>query len=327
MRKSIHNPPGLKPVPHDANVARQNKSAGGAEDFVREHAKASWLAVNGEVLREAELAAEKSREDAEKAQERFRKARERRDGIDEYMNMARCRDGDESAPAGRDTPFNKWNWYDRLIVAGCAIAVVILLVLGASNVAVTILGSGLPVFLENPLFAWMLGGLVPAAAMSVKSGYHLFDLDSSRRRYAFAVFGAAGGLFALWIVLFALSFGGPAAQVDWSAIASGDIKTGGDNRIGALRNIVQILGEIVIGASLFLVIDRIQATYSSSYLVKNPKWIEADKRVQELEAPAAEALRRRQSDEARVVQMRAALDVYVGEALSILRDMQSGKRV
>lgn len=317
----------LKPVPHDASVARQNKDAPDAEDFIRRHGEASWRAINGEALREAELAAEKSREDAKDAQTRLRKARERRDGLNEYVNVARHRDGDEEAPAGKDVPFTDWNWYDKLVTYGCAGALVMLLALGVANVAVTILGSGIPVFLEQPYLAWMLGGVVPAAAFTVKSGYHLFDLDTSLRRYAFFIFGASVALFLTWVGLFAMSFEGVTGEVDWNALMSGESLGGGADRLATYRNIVQILGEVFIGASLFLVIDRIQATYSSSYIVKNPKWVEADKRVKELEGPAEDALRGHQTDEARLVQMRAHLEVYVGEAVSILRDMRSGKRV
>jgi len=309
---------GLKPVAHNPNLARQNKNVADAAQIVGKYAKSCWLAINGAVLRHSELSAEKSRKAASLAQRRYEAAIQRRDGLNERINMARHRDGDDSAPAGKDVNFPDWNSYDQIMGFLCGSTMVGLLSLGVVNVATTILASGIPVFLEHPYLAWMLGGLVPAAAISIKSAYHMMDLDSSRRFYAQSIFGLSALITLVWIVLFALSFEGATAEIDWSSFS--DTGTGGGHSwINTLRTIVQIVGEIVIGASLFLVIDRIQATYSSSYSIKNPKWVAANKRVEKVDETA-------DINEARTLQIREDLDKFVTEAISILHDMQSSPK-
>lgn len=200
----------------------------------------------------------------------------------------------------------------------------LLLGLGVANVAITILGTGIPVFLERPYLAWMLGGLVPAAAMSVKSGYHLFELDRTRRIYAFLIYGFSGLLVLVWIILFAVSFEGVTGDIEWESFGAESESTGVST--AAFRNMIQIAAEILIGASLFLVIDRVQATYSARYSAKNPKWIEANKRVETLEGPTQEAHAYAVACEARTLQTQAALRVHVSEALALLRDMQASSR-
>ena len=244
---------GLQSVPPDGNFVRLNKDEPDAVEIITDHAKTAWSARNGEALQFAELLAKESREQANRAQRRLKAALERLSGTKPRVTMARYRSGDDAAPQGQDIKFQNWNWYDKLITISCASTMALLLGLGVANVAITILGSGVPVFLEQPYLAWMLGALVPAAAMSIKSGYHLMDLDSSRRTYANGIFGLSGILIVIWVVLFALSFEGVTGEIVWDEFGE-DVHSGGD-AIGTWRNIVQILGEITIGASLFLVID------------------------------------------------------------------------
>ncbi|NQY39354.1 MAG: hypothetical protein HRT80_04565, partial [Henriciella sp.] len=254
---------GLKPVKHDANLARQNKDKPDAQSFVEEQATNKWMSINGDILRKAQLIARQAKAALDEALERLKKAKGKRDGLKERENMARFRDGADDVPKGSDVPFSEWNGYDKFVVILCGVATVVLLALGATNVVATILGSGIPVFIEQPYLAWMLGALVPAAAIAIKSGYHLFHYDTSRHFYALGMFGLSVVLILIWIVLFALSFEGASAEIDWDVLAHGASGAGGETAVNRLRNIAQITAEIVIGASLFLIIDRKQATYSS----------------------------------------------------------------
>lgn len=317
---------GLKPVELNANIARQNKDKPDAELFVKTQSTNEWMSVNGDILRMAQLLARQAIAALEKAQERLRKGESERDGLNERENMARFRDGSEDVPRGSDVPFADWNGYDKFVVLLCGGATLLLLALGATNVVATILGSGIPVFIEQPYLAWMLGALVPAAAISIKSGYHLFHYDTSRHFYALSMFGLSVVLIMVWIVLFALSFEGASAEIDWETMAQGVGGAHGDSAVNKLRNIIQIAAEIVIGASLFLIIDRKQATYSSSYSRVNPDWYLADKRAEELASPIPELTRTANEQEARVARIEAALEAHVGQALGILRDMQSAQK-
>lgn len=316
----------LNPVKHDANFARQNKHQPDAEQFVKDYAGKTWMSINGDILRMAQLLMAQAKAALEEAQERLKKGKAKRDGLDERENMARFRDGANDVPEGADVPFKDWNDYDRFIASLCGITTIVLLGLGAVNVVVTILGSGIPIFIEQPYLAVMLGALVPAASMAIKSGYHLFEYDTSRRLYAQGMSVLSAALILIWIVLFTLSFEGASAEIDWSTLANGETESSGHGVINRLRNIVQITGEIVIGASLFLIIDRKQASYSSSYSRKNPDWVMADDRVKELEAPIAGLTQAANQQEARVTRMEAARDTYVSEAISILRDMQTSAK-
>ncbi|MEO1149673.1 MAG: hypothetical protein AAFW83_01670 [Pseudomonadota bacterium] len=314
---------GLKPVKHNPNLARASKKASDAIKVIKEHATNEWDASNGAVLRQAELVAEKWRAEADRLQKQLTRLRDVRAVHATRINMARHHTTDADAPAGKDIPFGEWNQYDKLIAGLSLFSSASLLGLGAVNVATTILASGIPVFLEQPYLAWMLSALVPAAALAVKSGYHLLDWDTSRKAYSLGMFGLSGVLIFIWIILFVFSFEGATADIDWDVL-NGDFTDQQDHSlVGKLRNAVQIIAEVVIGASLFLVYDRRQARCSASYSMKNPKWNEADKQVKELEGPALDAEKTAVADEARAVQIRAVRDVFVGEAVGDLRDMQS----
>lgn len=316
-------PTGPEPPQHNPDYIRQISGLKDALQSLRRHAENSWDAYYGEELRKKELKAERARAKAERAIKNADRARKRRDGMDERIPMNRFRGGKDAPDDGKDTPFLQWSRHDQLLVVMNYAMVMGLLGLGVINVKTVIMATELPAFLSNPNLALLLGGLVPAASVSLKSGYHICKLDTHKHAYAWTIFGTSVATTLIWVVLFALSFEGATGEITPEMLLGETSSSHG--WIDTWRNIVQIVGEIVIGASLFLVIERIQATYSGVYFIDNPNRVEADKAVASAEAAEAEAVTEEDDLLGEILRMRAAREVFIDEGLAMLHDFRSGK--
>ncbi|NHK29402.1 hypothetical protein FF098_015915 [Parvularcula flava] len=307
---------------HDPNFTRQLRNHSQGEDAINNHFGNKWDARHGDDLTRAEEETKQADADLRETERQLARAQKTLEGTDRYTRKGHSPEVADGSDT--DTAFKNWSIFDRIIVLVALVASIILLALGSTNVATVILASGIPVFVDQPILAWLLAGLVPAAAIALKSAYHLFDLDGSRRVFSLATFGIAGVMVLIWIVLFSLSFEGATPDIDYSNFAA-DNGTH-DNGITALRNIVQILAEVLIGAALFLVIDKIIASYRSNYRTPKEEYLEAEQAVVLWEARLSAARSVANGKKGEFSRLKASRAEYVGEALADWLSQQSSKR-
>lgn len=250
----------------DRNYVHAYRDASNGEQAVRSQHEAEWDAEYGDKRRKAELEVDEARLNEAKARQHLEKTEADLAATDRTKKR---RDSQRSGDESHDK-FSDWNWYDQIVVCSALVTCVMLLGLGVTNVAVTILSSGIPAFSESPWIAWMLGGLVPAASFAVKFGYHLFVLDRHRHQYATAIYVLAFAFIIVWVYLFSQTFEGATGDIDWENLSEGN----GHGSLDKLRTMTQILGEITIGAALFLVIDRVREEYAPDSRVANPDFLE-----------------------------------------------------
>lgn len=255
----------------DTKYIHQSRASKDGEERVYEQHEAMWDEQHGAERRRAELEVEAARASEQKAKDRLDAAEADLSSTNQKLTFAFKKGERIDGLQHGDTSIMDWSTYDKFIAGTALTACIMLLTLGVANVASTILSSGIPIFLEQPWIAWMLGGLVPAGSFTLKFFYHLFRLDRTRWFYALSVYGFSVVLITLWVFLFAITFEGATGAIDWDSLGN----ESGHGFLDKLRTGVQILGEICIGASLFLVIDRIHTRYSSTWSMDNPAYLEA----------------------------------------------------
>lgn len=212
-----------------------------------------------------------------------------------------------------DTPFKNWNLRDQIVVATALGMALICLFAGSINVYVNLLASGSPVFIDQPWTAILLSMLVPAGATSIKFGYNFIESDGMRLLYARLVYVVSGILLILWISLFAHSFHGVSAEIDWDSLGS---TTTLQSFLDAAMVWTQSVAEMFIGASLFLVAEMTHQRYSSNYYMANPVFGET-KRAYEAQQKILQQTEESLSQaQGRLDRITARQEVFVNEAVA-----------
>jgi len=169
----------------DFKFIRQQQGKPNAEGKIVDYHGQRWDVKNGGKLQSAQLEADHASKTASEAEAEHKKAKVKLDKIERYETGGETNDEDGNPVKSKSTPYSQWPRYDLIKMCVLVVTCFALLGLGAVNVAVLILGSDIPAFLENPALAYLLGALVPAIAMAVKSAEQLCGLD--RHKHYFAV--------------------------------------------------------------------------------------------------------------------------------------------
>lgn len=308
-------------VDPDHNFTRQLRNHAEGQKAVETHAENKWDAEQGDKLARAKKKEEQAKDDLEECERRLRRAQKKLEGTDRYLSKSKTSESGEVRD--EDVPFSEWSDFDKGTIILSLVACGVLLALGSTNVATVILASGIPIFLDQPILAWLLAGLVPAAAIALKSGSNLLQLDQSKRNFSIAVFVLACIAAVVWVILFSLSFEGATPDINLDDLFA-DEASGHD--LTALRNTVQILAEVLIGAALFLVVDKIIASHRYDYRKANEAHPEAERDVHHWEARLSAAREVFNDAHGQVSRLTAARAAYVSEAVADWQSQQSGKR-
>lgn len=308
-------------VDPDHNFTRQLRNHAEGQKAVETHAENKWDAEHGDKLARATKEEEQAKADLEECERQLRRAQKVLEGTDRHISKSKTSENGEASD--EDVPFGEWSVFDRTTLIVALVASGILLALGSTNVATVILASGIPIFLDQPILAWLLAGLVPAAAIALKSGSNLLQLDQSKRNFSIAVFALACIAAVIWVILFSLSFEGATPDIDIDDLFADQA---GGHDLTALRNTVQILAEVLIGAALFLVVDKIIASYRTGYRQANEAYPEAERDVHHWEARVSAAREAFNDAHGQVSRLTAARAAYVSEAVADWQSQQSGKR-
>lgn len=197
----------------------------------------------------------------------------------EWLQTAKINDG-----SGNQTQTEvRWSdWQGRHKVESAVIAGLLPAALVASFVTAhsNLVGTGLPVFLENPVLPMTMAALAPMAGLSVKLMNGSFRTDRGHRRFTAGLNLTALGSVVCWIGLFAEQFHGLSS----SAIGGGlfDEPSLWEEVRDTLFVAVTLFTEVAIGAVLANRLDRIALTYSPNYWVRNVESEAVQERVRKL---------------------------------------------
>lgn len=198
---------------------------------------------------------------------------------------------------------------DFTIGLSCLICGLIVVLMGASNVYSIIMASGTPVFLDDPRLAMMLSGLLPIGSIALKFFSATIQSDKFKKRYTTALYGAAAISLIAWIVLFGMTFGSAASGFDWDSL--GEDNTGKD----ATFTVVQLLTEMLVGATLFQVAGDIWSTYAPTTMIANPAYAERKRNLELLRGDHDELRKTYTQNTARLSMLMAARKAYINSQI------------
>lgn len=213
-------------------------------------------------------------------------------------------------------PFGEWELKDQLTFSLSLIFMVLVLGAGSGNVYAAIMAEAQPVFLDHPYLAVLLACLLPSGSVALHSLGELLGSDRARGRYIRVILALTFICLLAWAVLFGLTF-----QIGDDAIKWEEIESQDDHTASAFT-IIQLLAEMLCGASLALIAGHIHNRYHGETTVLNPEHI----RLQELVAdrlPVYEVRHgRRNAAWGRSMQLQAMRDVHAQEMVALFLHMR-----
>lgn len=189
-----------------------------------------------------------------------------------------------------------------LAVGGAVIAAV----LGAGNLYANMLASQSPVFLETPALALGLSMLMPLGSATLKFASDYFPTDRSRRSYELSVFLATAGVLIMWGYLFAQTFPGVAAPMDFDTLLTGA-------QGGSALVLGQLAVELLAGSSLWIAASGIYRAYRPSTLIENPQFLALEKAIMAQRTYVAELNEQYGACQGEVSRLEAQRDLYISE--------------
>jgi hypothetical protein len=178
----------------------------------------------------------------------------------------------EDTPDRHDRDIRMWLNIGLGII--CLFAALFVLGMGAANIFSIILGSGTPVFIENPQLAWMLSALFPIGAFALDFFKRHLSSDRANLIYIRLIFGITALLLLIWVILFALVFGSPASSsLDFEKI----MEPSSNDHLATALTIVQLLCELLVGSLLFSISGDLLVKYFPTKIIPNPNYVETKK--------------------------------------------------
>ncbi len=209
------------------------------------------------------------------------------------------------------TPLQLLIWSkDFTIGLSCLLCGLLVVLMGATNVYSIIMASGTPVFLDDPRLAMMLSGLLPIGSIALKFFSATIQNDKFKKRYTMLLYGASAISLLAWVVLFGMTFGSAASGFDWDSLGNDS-----DSSKGSAFTVVQLLAEMLVGATLFQVAGDIWATYAPTTLISNPAYDERKKNLELLRADHDERRKSFTQNTARLNTLKAARKAYINSQI------------
>lgn len=290
-----------------AKVANGQITQDEGRELITDQARNIYDSEQGEAIAREALEIEQSQGGCDEVNEERRAVRARRQGTREWVrasNKNGKRDQDETAQVS----FKEWSFLHQGIFVLCIALSFVMLGAGAANIQGNLVNSGLPIFTTNPVFAWLFAMLAPGAALAIHSFGEGCRTSLGRNRYRSGVFILTGLSVAVWSWLFADLFHSTGGGLDLSFEE--------DALTDKLFVWFQILAEIMVGASLFLIAEHTASHYSPDFYVRNTEYVELLVREEALQASLNRALERLNTLRGQQNARLAAREAVVGRALA-----------
>ena len=192
------------------------------------------------------------------------------------------------------------------LLLGCVVVL-----MGGSNVYAIIMASGTPAFLDNPNLAIMLSGLLPIGSVALKFFANYLPNDKTKKRYTMVMYGLSALSLIAWVILFGLTFKSSGAGIDWDSF---DTQTSGSK--DELFTIIQLLSELFIGATLFIVAGDTFSIYSPTTLIPNPAYQEHKQNLETLRRSHEKLAEEYKQKQGRLKSLNAARKAYINTQLA-----------
>ncbi|MFT6660692.1 MAG: hypothetical protein ACJA0K_000669 [Maricaulis maris] len=256
---------------------------GEGASLVRDQAGSLYDAEHGEALETQAREIDQQQTRVDDQSREYNSVRSERQNTPEWERASNKR-GKRNENGDAEVAFSEWALIHQATVVAAAILCLVMLGAGAANIQGNLVASGLPLFTLNPVFAWLFAMLAPAAALAIHSFGDVFRTWRGRNLYRAAIFILTGITVIAWSWLFADLFHGTGSGFDISFEEDGLADT--------LFVWLQVVAEILVGASLFLIIEHIAGQYSPNFWVRNLAYAELLERETGLEIALRDEQRR-----------------------------------
>ncbi|MGB0659557.1 MAG: hypothetical protein ACPGNV_05195 [Mangrovicoccus sp.] len=160
------------------------------------------------------------------------------------------------------TGFLNWSLRDKVETGLLGLATLSAMGGAVLTAQATMTASGLPIFFEQPWLSWTMAGMAPLAAVTLKVVVMAFP-NGLRAKLMAGLYAATTGFLALWVLLFAQQFQGMSGGFDPFADLGADK--------GSTLTAVQLLAEMLAGATLAVRLTEIAKRYAPDGLDANPR--------------------------------------------------------
>lgn len=251
----------------------------------------------------------------EELEERAHHASERLKAIEQQERNTRSF---ERVPESRKTgssnkiPFAQWDLNDRIVFVLCLTGLLCLLPAASFNVYSAVMAQGIPVFLDSPWLAIGISFLLPAGALSIHSLGDLLHSERARYRYMLGTLSVTAVVLLAWVTLFSENF----------PIAAGAVIIGmpepqsNASSTGPAFTFTQLAGEMLAGASLFLVVGHVLRKYTPETVIRVPESIQLAQEKATLRAVCEAAQKRRREAHALKVRIEANKQCFIMEQVA-----------
>ena len=214
--------------------------------------------------------------------------------------------------------FAQWDLKDRFVFVLCLMGVLCLLPAASFNVFAAIMAQGIPVFLDNSWLAVGLSFLLPSGSLAIHSLGDLLHSDRARYRYMLGTLSITAVVLLAWVTLFSDNFPIAAGAV---VIEMPDPQSSASST-GPAFTFTQLAGEMLAGASLFLVVGHVLRKYTPETVIRVPEIIQIAQGKVTLRAVCEAAQKRRRDVHADKAQIEASKQCFITEHVALFQSLR-----
>lgn len=168
-----------------------------------------------------------------------------------------------------EIPFVNWQARHRLETRILFVGLGIALASSGYTAWANLVGTGLPVFLDNPFLPASMAALAPMASLAVKTMWHSLDTEKNKLLFTKILNFGTLGLITCWSLLFATEYSGLGSQPITAGLFDEQNSVDGAKSLGF--TVSTLLTEIAIGTALGHRLDKIADIYSPRHEEDNPE--------------------------------------------------------
>lgn len=212
-------------------------------------------------------------------------------------------------------PFSKWRPIDKVILILSVSAASIVLTMGAANVYANILGSGNPVFIENPALAFFLSLLLPASSLAMEFVSGRLESDRSKAIYSKSLYGLMVLSVLSWTVLFSLKFHGLSQSIGLDDLGESDLAS-------SALTWIQLVAEMLVGFVFCHEASDRCRKYAPNAYIRSPEFIEADSALK-VHAQSNDAIKERlNAARGLVMELTSSCQLFINEMVALYLSMR-----
>jgi hypothetical protein len=280
-----------------------------AVKLVEEHAGQNYdraYAAEREVLT---LESEELDAQANHAAERLRESERQERSTDSYATVPEVR----KTGVSTKVPFNQWDPKDRLVGVLSGTGLSCLLPAASFNVFAAVMAQGIPVFLDHPWLAVGVSFLLPSGALAIHSIGDLLSSDRARHRYMLGTLSITAVVLVAWVKLFSDNFQIGAGAVDFESLVQQSVAA----FTSTAFTFCQLFGELMAGASLFLILSHVLRRYTLDTTIQKPDMTRIMQENRMYRALCETAQKRSKGPRGRMAQIAAMRRCYITEQVAL----------